>query len=642
MDIALGHAIVGNRNTCEYACRHQRPIRSHTLSLFDELKRRNVFKVSIAYIVMAWLVMQVADVILNNITAPEWVFHVLLLFLAIGFPFAVFFAWAFEMTPQGLKREHEVDRSQSITTQTGRKLDFLIIGVMVVALAYLAYDKFILDPSRDAELVQATTQAVTEQVVTEREESAESANSIAVLPFVNMSDDASNEYFSDGLSEELLNLLAKIPELRVAARTSSFFYKDKLGTITLAAVAQQLGVTHLLEGSVRKSGNRVRITVQLIKAVDGFHLWSETYDRTLDDVFVVQDEIASKVAQALKVTLMGKSRADRNIDPEAYTLFLKGRHFALQRGAENHQKSEQALLQAIELEPGYAQAWASLAMSYYDQTRFNVKTREEGVALAKNAIERAKSLDPDLGVAWGIDSFLKKNLDRDWGTAQTAINKAYELEPNNNNIRVWRASMATTIGKLDDAVELYEQAFSNDPLGLSLHSALGNAYMRVHRYDEAIEIFAKQVELKPDYYWAYFNLGKSYLFRGDAEQALLMIKKNPENVFRILGLVMVYSTLGRETEAQEALNRLVSEYGKQNPVWIAEAYSWRGQKDEAFNWLEKGFMQRSTGLSYMLGNNVFYSLTNDSRWADLLKKMNLLEYWQAMPPEYGGPTSPPD
>jgi len=338
---------------------------------------------------------------------------------------------------------------------------------------------------------------------------------------------------------------------------------------------------------------------------------------------------------------MGKSQADRMIDSEAYVLFLRGLHFLLQRGAENFKKSEEALLQAIELEPGYAEAWSLLAVNYYEQTNHKLKTREDGAALAKNAIGRAKSLNPDLGVVWGVDGFLKKNLDWDWGAAQAAINKAYELEPKNDRIRIWRASMASTIGKLDDAVELYEQGFLNDPLNLSAHSALGLAYTKVHRYDEAIVIFEKQAELKPDYHWAYFNLGKTYLFRGDAEQALLEIKKNPENVFRNAGLVMAYSTLGLEAEAEEALKRLVSEYGTQNPIWIAEAYSWRGQKDEAFEWLEKAFMQGDFGLSYMLGNNVYYSLTGDPRWVGLLKKMNLLEYWQAMPPEYGGPTKAP-
>ncbi len=608
------------------------------MSLYNELKRRNVFKVAAAYIIVAWLLLQVSDTLVPALHLPDWFHSGVAFVLILGFPVAIIFAWAFELTPEGLKKERNVERGQSFTPKTGKKLDFLIIGALVVALGYIAFDKIVLDPSRDAALVEATTKAVSEQAATEGA-SAEPDKSIAVLPFVNMSEDAGNEYFADGLSEELLNMLVKIPELRVAARTSSFSFKGK--DLTISEIAQKLNVSHVLEGSVRKSGDKVRITAQLIKADDGFHLWSENFDRTLEDIFVVQDEIALKVKQALELTLMGKSHAKRMIDPEAYSLRLKGRHFALLRGAENHKKSEEALLQAIELEPGYAEAWGALAFSYYDQIRFNVRTREEGVALAKNAIERAKSLGPDIGVVWGIDGFLKKNLDQDWGAAQEAINKAYKLEPKHNDIRAWRASMASTMGKLDDAVELYEQSFLNDPMNLSVHSALGLAYRKIHRYDKAIEIFEKQVELKPDYYWAYFNLGKTYLFKGDAEQALLETKKNPENMFRNLGLMMVYSTLGRAAEAEEALKWLVSEYGTQNPVWIAEAFSWRGQKDEAFEWLEKGFMQKSSGIAYLLGNHVFYSLTDDPRWAELLKKINLLEYWQAMPSEQHGPSKPP-
>ena len=585
------------------------------MSFIKELKRRNVFRMAVLYAVAAWLIMQVAEVMMSLVGLPAWAGRTTFAVLAVGFPIALIFSWFYELTPEGITPEKFVDREESITHITDHRLNFIVISLLCAAVILFAFDKWWMPGPPQ--------------------------NSIAVLPFVNMSDDASNEYFSDGISEELLNLLAKIPELRVAARTSSFFYKDKLDTITLAEVAQQLGVAHILEGSVRKSGNRVRITLQLIKADDGIQLWSETYDRTLDDIFVVQDEIASEVAQALEVTLMGKSQADRMIDSEAYVLFLRGLHFLLQRGAENFKKSEEALLQAIELEPGYAEAWSLLAVNYYEQTNHKLKTREDGAALAKTAIGRAKSLNPDLGVVWGVDGFLKKNLDWDWSAAQAAINKAYKLEPKNDLIRIWRASMDSTIGKLDDAVELYEQGFLNDPLNLSAHSALGLAYTKVHRYDEAIAIFEKQAELKPDYHWAYFNLGKTYLFRGDAEQALLEIKKNPENVFRNAGLVMAYSTLGLEAEAEEALKRLVSEYGTQNPIWIAEAYSWRGQKDEAFEWLEKAFMQGDFGLSYMLGNNVYYSLTGDPRWVGLLKKMNLLEYWQAMPPEYGGPTKAP-
>jgi TolB-like protein/Tfp pilus assembly protein PilF len=609
------------------------------LQIFKELKRRNVFRVAVAYVIVGWLLLQVSDTLVPALHLPQWFQSGVALLLILGLPIALIFAWAFEMTPDGLKREHELDRSQSIAHHTGRKLDFAIFGVLVLALSYFAYDKFVLSAERDAALVEATKQAVTEQVFAEQKESTESVKSIAVLPFVNMSEDAGNEYFADGLSEELLNMLVKIPELRVAARTSSFSFKGK--DLKISEIARELNVSHILEGSVRKSGNKVRITAQLIKADDGFHQWSENFDRTLDDIFVVQDEIASRVANALQVTMLGQSRGKREVDPGVYALWLKGLYFLNQSGKEDYKKSEEVLLQAIELEPSYANAWELLAFIYYEQGRKNYRAREEGYALAMSAIDRAMSLDPDQGEIQGAYGFMKKEIEWDWVTAQSAIAKAHQLEPNTNVIRIWRASMANTIGKLDDAVALYEQAILNDPLNLPVHSALGITYREVHRYDESIEIFEKQVELKPDYYWVYFNLGKSYLFNGDAEQAVVEIKKNPDNVFRSLGLVMAYSKLGRKAEAEDALRRLVDEFGAQNPVWIAEAYSWRGQKDEAFEWLEKGFMQRSSGLAHLLGNNVFYSLTDDPRWAELLKKIDLFEYWQAMPPEYGGPTIPP-
>ena len=605
------------------------------MQIFQELQRRNVVRVTFGYIVSCWLLIQVADLVLENIGAPDWVIQTIMLVLALGFPVVVFFSWAYEVTPEGIKRESEVDRSQSITHVTGRKLDRAITAVLLVALAYFAFDKFVVSSARESDLVEATTKALVEKFATKHQQSAESGKSVAVLPFVNMSEDAGNEYFADGLSEELLNMLVKIPELRVAARTSSFSFKDK--DLKISEIAHALNVSHILEGSVRKSGNKVRITAQLINADDGFHLWSETFDRTLDDIFVVQDEIAANVAQALEVTLMGKTQAERMIDPEAYRLYLKGLHFLLQGGAENYRKSEDALLQAVELEDDYAKAWSTLAMNYYHQIRFRLKTREDGYALAKNAIGRAKSLDPDFGGSWGVDGFLKKNLDWDWAGAQTAINKAYEVDPKYGPVMIWRASMAATLGKLDDALRLYEQRLLDDPLSLSSHSSLGLAYTKVHRYSEAIEIFEKQAELSPDYHWAYFNLGKAHLFRGDAERALMEIKKNPENVYRNTGLVMAYSTLGREVEAEEALNRLVSEYGLKNPGWVAEAYSWRGQKDEAFQWLETAFVQKDNTLAYLLGNNVFYALRDDPRWMDLLEKLHLMEYWQAMPEEYGGP-----
>ena len=431
-------------------------------------------------------------------------------------------------------------------------------------------------------------------------------------------------------------MLVRIPELRVAARTSSFSFKGK--DLKISEIAQELNVSHILEGSVRKSGDRVRITAQLIKADDGFHLWSENFDRTLDDIFVVQDDIASRVANALQVTLLGQTQKEREIDPDAYALWLKGLYFLQQRGKENFEKSVQALMQSIELQPDYALAWQLLAMAYYTQTNQAFRTREEGYALAMNAIDRAMSLNPGLGTTWGAFGFLKKNLDWDWDTADTALARAHQLEPNSIIIRIWRASLAQTLGRLDEAIKLYQQAQVVDPLNMSSYSSLGILFRKVRHFDDAIAILKKQIELRPNYYWVHFNLSKAYLFSGDSAQALVEIEKNPSNMYREVGLVMVYSTLGRETEAQAVLQRLVAQEGEQNPFWIAETFAWRGEKDKAFEWLEKAFIRKDIGLSYLLGTYVFESLWYDARWVELLDKLNLLEYWRAMPLEYGGRT----
>ncbi len=305
------------------------------MSFFNELKRRNVFRVGIAYVIGGWLLLQLTDVLSQLLALPEVVGRVIVLLVAIGLPVTLFFAWAFEMTPEGIKKEKDVDRNQSITNVTGQKLNNVIIGVLVVALAYFAVDKFVLAPGN----TKPGSDQVSEQAAEQSTNNGKSAltpveaknKSIAVLPFVNMSSDQEQEYFSDGLSEELLNLLAKIPELRVAARTSSFSFKGQ--NIEIPEIATRLKVDHVLEGSVRKSGNQLRITAQLIQADNGYHLWSETYDRQLDNIFQIQDEIATAVVEALRVTLLGEAPTVTETDPEAYQLFLEAQFIAHQISA---------------------------------------------------------------------------------------------------------------------------------------------------------------------------------------------------------------------------------------------------------------------------------------------------------------------
>jgi TolB-like protein/Tfp pilus assembly protein PilF len=608
------------------------------LSLFTKLKRRNVFRAGIAYIITAWLIAQVAGLAAQSFEAPAWVMKMIITLLLLGFPLAMFFTWAYDLTPDGLSRESDQQAGEPVANAAARKLDRAIILVLVLALAWFSWDKFFTAHQGDQSGPGAAVRdAAEEPGAGDPAVAAESAprHSIAVLPFVNMSEEPGNEYFADGLSEELLNMLVKIPELRVAARTSSFSFNGKDAQIS--DIARQLNVNHVLEGSVRKSGNRVRITTQLIKADDGFHLWSENYDRTLDDIFAVQDEIASRVAGALQITLLGHPPRARQVNPDAYAFYLKGSYFLYQRGRENLEKAVHSLLQAIELEPGYAEAWEMLATTYYLQTSQGFLTREKGTALAKEAIERAINLDPERGVTWGAYGHLKKNFDWDWEAARTALARAHQLDPNQSIILTWRASLAQTLGRLDEAIEIYQQALTLDPLNTSNYSSLGILYRKIRRPDDAIAIFRKQIALRPEYHWAYFNLGKTYVFEGDAKQALVEIEKNPPNVFRETGLVMAYSALGREAEARAALDSLVSRFGEQNAQFVAEAYTWLGEKDQAFKWLEKAYSQKEIGLVYILNNRIFERLVDDPRWTEFLRKMNLLEHWRAMPPEHGGP-----
>ena len=413
------------------------------MSLIEELKRRNVIRVGLAYVVIAWLLLQVADVVLNNIDAPGWVFRAILLVLALGFALAVFFAWAFELTPEGLKKEKEVDRSKSITRSTGRKLDFFIMGLMALALGYFALDKFTGDnPSTAATTDRGATTAARKAQAEPVSPIVEQANaspgssgtagtpptrSIAVLPFVDMSPEGDQAYLSDGIAEELLNLLAQISDLQVAARTSSFSFKGKDAQI--ADVARELRVAHILEGSVRKAGNRVRITAQLIKADDGYHLWSETFDRTLDDVFAIQDEISAAVVSALKIKLLGVVPKSVEVNPEAYALYLQGLYFRERRTQKDWENSVLAYQQALDIDPDYAAAWAGLSMVLGAQAGQGYIDLREGSLQARSAAQKALALDPNLAEAYAAMGLIQLNYDWDWDSAEASFQRAMDLAP---------------------------------------------------------------------------------------------------------------------------------------------------------------------------------------------------------------------
>jgi len=463
------------------------------LSLFNELKRRNVFKVGIAYIVVAWLVLQVADVILNNIAAPGWVFRVILLLLGIGFLLALFFAWAFEMTPQGLKRESEVERSESITPQTSKKLNNLILVIMALALGYFAYDKFILSKGNDI-TPDGTITEVESEPSYPPEASANPEKSIAVLPFVNMSTDPEQEYFSDGISEELLNRLAQFPDLKVAARTSAFQFKGQ--NLDIGDIGKRLNVAHILEGSVRKGGTTLRITAQLIDSRTGFHMWSQTYDRDASDVLKVQDEIASAIANALQTALGVRALASppiQKISPAAYDDYLQGRSLVAKRRLDNLDKAIAAFDRAIARDPQYSSAYSGRAFAYLLRPLWGAPAGNT-LAIARDSAEQALLLDPNNAEAFMVRGIVA-SFSRDPTSARTDLDHAQTLAPGNVDVINMDGDFHMQFGALGESERLKRMAMALDPLTFVHPMNLADVLVTQGRFDEAVTMAEQSLAL---------------------------------------------------------------------------------------------------------------------------------------------------
>jgi len=426
-------------------------------------------------VVVAWLVAQVLQLVFESFGTPVWAIKTVLVLLATGLPFALFFAWAFEMTPEGIKRESEVDRSQSITPQTGKKINVMIFAVMALALAYFAFDKFVLSTGRETAAIEsameeATTQGLSEQAAVE-ETSAESGKSIAVLPFVNMSSDAEQEYFSDGISEEILNALAKVKGLQVTGRTSSFAFKGQ--NQDLRQIGEALGVENILEGSVRKSGNTVRITAQLIRVDNGFHLWSETYDRELNNVFAIQDEIATNILQQLKATLLeGEETAvtAARTNTEAYDLYLLAKQRMYERTGPTIEAAAELLDRAIAIDPDYAPAYAqrgiaSLLLAEGAGSYGNIP-REQADVQGKLYLDKALQLDPDLAEAWaGLGLYYNgQPTGTERFKAIEVLQKALAINPGMIDASNWLNIIYQSIGRPAEARKVVMDMITRDPL----------------------------------------------------------------------------------------------------------------------------------------------------------------------------------
>ncbi len=495
------------------------------MGLVSELRRRNVLRMAVLYAVAAWLIMQVAEVLSGLVHLPEWIGPAVLVLLAVGLPIALIVSWFYEITPEGISLERDVDPARSITHVTGRRLDFLVISLLCAAVILFAYDKWWMGEPPE--------------------------KSIAVLPFVNMSGDLAQEHFSDGMSEELLHRLAQVSELHVAARTSSFHFKNK--NIAVSEIAAELGVRSVLEGSVRQAGNTIRVTAQLINAGDGFHIWSKTYEREFDDIFAIQDEIATQVVDALKVTLLGDEQARLKKHPTAnlaaYDAYLLGRQKMARRTSNALQEAVVHFSTAIRLDSQYALAYVGLADAYALLGRYGALDDREVFANAGPAAERALELDDQLGEAYASLGTVRL-LQRDFPAAEQAYKRAIELNPNYAAAYDgYGLLMRWGFARKEEALELHQIALGLDPLSTPINMAVVEDYLELGRFEDALDRCQRIIEIDPDYPRAHTIMADLYweVFAQLDEGVRWLHKANeldPGNPDHARWLGMIYLDLG--------------------------------------------------------------------------------------------------
>ncbi len=537
------------------------------MSLFAELKRRNVFRVGIAYAVTSWLLIQVTDILLESFGAPPWVMQTMFVVLGVGFVITLFFAWAFELTPEGVKREAEVDRSQSIVQHTGQKLNYTIIALLVLALGYFSWDKFVVQP-RDVAKTTAAENAI-------ETEALEETHSIAVLPFVNMSEDSSNEYFSDGLSEEVLNILAKIKEMRVAGRTSSFAFKGK--DDDLRTIGEKLNVQSILEGSVRKdeARNRVRITAQLVNVEDGYHLWSETYDRDLDDIFAIQEEIARKVADALKVTLLGEDEAriaaQAVTDLSAYDLYLRGLEQLNKFSFAALNEARTLFTRAIEQDPNYLPAQLKLAQAWLDLAFTGAITNDEAIATSRPLLTSILEKDPANNAEAHVLMARVMGALRDDSGMQQELQLALDNDPRNVEALRVTGRYIFFNGDVEKGFEYVEEAERIDPYSLDVLWDLMAFNAFTGQPEQTLPYAQRTAEVQPENPNQYWGPGMAYLLNGQLPTSLEYQVKaatvDPNDPELPAGIAAVWLDLG-DPEQAEHWAKLADEIGADQPTPI--------------------------------------------------------------------------
>lgn len=538
-------------------------------NFFAELKRRNVYKVAVAYAVIAWLLIQAASILFPTFEAPPWVMKVFVTVVAAGFPIALVLAWAFEMTPQGMKRTENVSPHEIIPYWSRRKFAALIVTVALAAAALLAFQFFRTKGSPAAALKKdpSSVAATIPQ------------KSIAVLPFASLSEDKANEYFANGIQDEILTRLAKIADLKVISRTSTQQYQSKPGN--LSEIAKQLGVAHILEGSVQKVGDAVRINVQLIKAEGDSHLWADTYDRKLTDIFAVETEVAQKIASSLEAHLTGgEQKQIANVptrNPQAYDAYLRGLALIIRQSNENVARGRDYLQQAVELDPEYAQAWAQLSIAE-SELYFGGQETPDRLERARRAAETAVRLQPELGDAHSALGLFYYFCLQDFDRALLELDEARKHSPNDGNVIFYTALVKRRQGKLDEAIELQKKATNFDPRNPDMWVNLARSYRGKRDFKSAREMFDRAFAVSPDEVQFIGEKAETYTAEGnlDAAENLLRGQDATQSNLAIEAYIETLVYRRRFDEAIQTLSKTLEQRKPLAPLPTADTKSWLG------------------------------------------------------------------
>jgi TolB-like protein len=576
-------------------------------SFFSELKRRNVYKVAVAYIVGGWALSQGIAQVFPVFDVPNWAIRLVVLLIIIGFPIALFIAWAFEVTPEGIKRTEAADAAGQRSRGVAWIYVVLIGAALSVGLFFVGRYTAGHATSQTREITRATTE-----------------KSIAVLPLINESGDPKDEYFSDGLSEELIAALARISGLKVIGRSSSFRFKDRKEEPK--TIGEKLGVSTLLDGTVRKQGDRVRIVAELVNAADGIQLWTQTFDRQLKDIFAVQEEIARAVAESLKVTLLGNdsrsAQASATDNAEAHNAYLQAHFYLLRRNVEDFRKAIDYYDQAIQFDPNYALAYAERGEAW---TILGDLTGQRPMAYpkARSDAEKAVSIAPALAEARAALGFVRYFVDWKFADGLSELKRAKELSPANPTANDLLARMIVYVGRFDEAEHQARQAVELDPLSTVTHANLARVLFYVGKLDEADAAARKAAELQPtgaaNHRWQVLIAAQ----RGDGDAALREVQLEPDPGFRRFELAVAHYVRGDRAAADAALADLIANARVGFAYQIAEVYALRGEKDKAFEWLQIALGDRDAGMLGLLVDPLLRGLRDDARYKNLLVKVGL-------------------